>query len=301
MTPGGVPSGSRWPGIPNRPARASGALAIAVFGIAWSAIFVRWAGVPGVVSALYRVAIAGLVLIPARLARGGRGSPRACAVACAGGLFFALDLAFWNSGVMRTQAAVAVALGNNTPIFVGVLSWLIFRRAPGRRFWLGLALTLAGCALIMAADLREAGARPVRGDLLAVVGSGFFAGYLVTTERVRREMDTLTFSAWAIGGSIATMLIVCVAMGEPLWGFSGQTWAAFAGLGLLTQLAAYFALVYALGHLPATVTSVGLLAQVPCAAVLAALFLGEPLSSLQLAGAAIVLAGIVVVTGRAGK
>jgi len=66
-------------------------------------------------------------------------------------------------------------------------------------------------------------------------------------------------------------------------------------LGLVSQLAAYYALVYALGHLPATITSVGLLAQVPSTAFLAWLLLAEPLSAVQIAGAAIVLVGIYVV------
>jgi len=58
---------------------------------------------------------------------------------------------------------------------------------------------------------------------------------------------------------------------------------------------AYYALVYALGHLPATITSVGLLAQVPGTALLAMLFLGEPLSAAQILGGAVVLGGIYVV------
>ena len=56
-----------------------------------------------------------------------------------------------------------------------------------------------------------------------------------------------------------------------------------------------YALVHALGRLPATVTSVSLLAQVPGTAILAALLLGEPLSGIQVAGTAIVLAGIFIV------
>ena len=63
---------------------------------------------------------------------------------------------------------------------------------------------------------------------------------------------------------------------------------------------AYFALVYALGHLPATITSVGLLAQVPATAILAMIFLGEPLTGVQVAGAAVVLVGIYVVNRDAG-
>jgi drug/metabolite transporter (DMT)-like permease len=108
-------------------------------------------------------------------------------------------------------------------------------------------------------------------------------------------MDTLTFNTLAIGGSIATLLALCLVLRLPLAGYPPRAWFAMAGLGLVSQLAAYYALVYALGHLPATITSVGLLAQVPCTALLAWLLLGEPLTPFQLAGGAVVLAGIYVV------
>src|SRR4029078_10791181 len=113
--------------------------------------------------------------------------------------------------------------------------------------------------------------------------------------RIRTSMDTLTFSALAIAGSIVTLLVMCLVFGLPLAGFSTRTWLALAGLGLVSQLLAYYALVYALGHLPATIMSVGLLAQVPGTALLAMLFLGEPLSEVQILGGAVVLAGIYVV------
>jgi drug/metabolite transporter (DMT)-like permease len=224
-------------------------------------------------------------------------SARHAAIAIAGGVFFALDLAFWNTAVMKTQAAVASILGNNTPIFVGIMSWLVLRTRPRASFWIGLMLALAGCVLIMSANLRADTATrgSLFGDALALIASVFFAAYLFVTERVRRSMDTLTFNALAIGGSIAALLLMALALNLPLSGYPPRTWAAFAALGLVSQLAAYYALVYALGHLPATITSVGLLAQVPCTAILAMLLLGEPLTGVQVAGAAVVLVGIFVV------
>jgi drug/metabolite transporter (DMT)-like permease len=176
------------------------------------------------------------------------------------------------------------------------MSWAILRQRPRASFWMGLALALAGCVLIMNADLRAGGpAGHLTGDVLAVVASVFFAAYLMTTARIRASMDTLTFSTLAIAGSIVSLLVACVVMGVPLAGYPPRTWLALAGLGLVSQLMAYFALVYALGHLPATVTSVGLLAQVPGTALLAMILLGEPLGALQILGGAIVLCGIYVV------
>ncbi len=280
--------------------RAYGALALTVAGIAWSAIFVRWAGVPGTSSGFYRVLIAAAILIPWRLMRGATRpvNLRAALIAVAGGAFFAFDLALWNSAVLRTQAAVASLLGNNTPIFVGLATWWIFKRRPSRGFWTGLLLSVAGCIMIVVAGfgrVAAAGHHSLSGDLMALLAGVFFAAYLLTTERIREQMDTLTFNTLAIAGSVITLLIVCLVLGEPLTGYPPRAWAALLALGLISQLAAYFALVYALGHLPATITSVGLLAQVPCTAVLAMVLLGEPLSALQIAGGAVVLAGIYLV------
>jgi drug/metabolite transporter (DMT)-like permease len=279
------------------------ALLAAVAGIAWSAILVRWAGVPGAASAFYRVLVAGAVLIPWRLMRGATRpvSPRAAAVAVLGGVFFALDIALWNTSVMYTGAAVASILGNNTPVFVGFLSWLVFRKRPRVSFWIGLSLSLAGCLIVMRAPLPVNSGQHITlyGNLLAIGGSVFFAAYLVTTERIRQSMDTLTFNTLAIAGSIATLFLVCLVLRLPLAGYAPRTWAAVITLGLVSQLAAYFALVYALGHLPATRTSVGLLAQVPCTAFLAWLLLGEPLTPVQIAGAGVVLTGIYVVNRQA--
>ena len=44
------------------------------------------------------------------------------------------------------------------------------------------------------------------GDLLALSAAIFWAAYMVTTERVRTEMDTLTFNTFAIGASVSRCL-----------------------------------------------------------------------------------------------
>src|SRR4029450_10669720 len=120
--------------------------------------------------------------------------------------------------------------------------------------WAGLVLSLIGCALTIRAHLGgDTGAGTVAGDALAVAASSFFAAYLPPTERIRAPMDTLTFNTLAIAGSVVTLGVICAALGLPLVGYPPRTWLALAGLGLISQLGAYYALVYALGHLPAAV------------------------------------------------
>lgn len=279
------------------------ALAGAVLAIGWSAIFVRWADIPGSSSAFYRVFIAAAVLLPWRASHkpaGARRQPpsrRAYLTTAAAGVFFALDLALFNTAVMRSSAATTSLLGSNAPVFVGLGSWLVLGRRPHRLFWAGLAASLIGVTLmITAASAGDGAARhSMSGDLMAIAASLCFAAYILAVSDARESMDTLTLNAISMAASTITLLPICLAIGAPLWGYSRDTWMALVWLGLISQVGAYLCIAYALGHLPATVVSIGLLAQAPLTAMLATLLLGERLTVPQLAGGALVLTGIYIV------
>jgi len=268
-------------------------LVIGIVCIAWSAIFVRWTSIPGPASALYRLLIPAIVLLPTFLWPGRRQklSIRSYAIIAIGGFFFALDLAFYNTSILKTNAANATLLGNNTPIVVGLLTWLVFRRKPSLSFWIGLALAVLGSLVIVSADL----AKHVKfglGDIMALAAAACFAVYLMATEEVRAHTTTLEFLRLAILSSTIFMFLITLALRVPLEIPNRRTFLALLGLGLISQLGGYLALTYALGHLPATVTAVSLLSQGPLTAVLAALLLGEPLTIYQIAGGALVLVGV---------
>lgn len=269
------------------------ALTAGILCIAWSAIFVRWTDMPGPASGFYRMLIPAIVLLPTWFFD--RRSPsvnlQTLAIIAAGGLFFALDLALYNTSILRTSVANATLFGNNMPIVVGLLSWLFFGRRPPLAFWLGLLLALAGALAIVWADL----SRHVSfgsGDAMALGAAACFAVYLMATERVRTTTSTLVFLRLAILSSTLFLFVINRALGISLAIPPGRSSAALVGLGLISQLGGYFALTYALGHLPATMTSITLLAQVPLTAVLGAWLLAEPLAGAQIVGGALVLCGI---------
>lgn len=273
------------------------ALAVGVLGIGWSAIFVRWSGVSGMVSAFYRLALAALVLVPWHLATSRRGGPSSAAsrrAAVIAGVVFAADLAFFNSAIMITNAANATLLGVNAPIFVAIGAWMLYGQRPARRFWVGFALALAGMIYIVGTDVVL---HPTfgLGDLYALLGAMFYGAYLLYVQRARTGMDTLTFSTWCVCAGAASLLPVCLLAHQPLWGFSGQSWAALIGLALATQVVGHLLVAYALGHVPVTVSSIVLLAQAPLTAIFAWPALGERIRAGQAAGGALVLAGIGVV------
>ena len=286
--------------------RAYVALIIGVFATAWSAIFVRWAPIPGPASAFYRVFLAALIFWPYLLIaqrQSLRISQRSLWLAALGGLFFAGDLAAYNTAVLRTSAANAVLLGNNSPIVVGLFSWLLWKKAPRRVFWIGLAVAMSGSVLIITMDvLRHKTLSATAtvsyfgtGDILALLASVFFAGFLMVTERVRS-----TVGATALLGISLISSSLCLGIFDAVFGISLRVpslriWLALIAMGVISQVLGYFALTYALGHLPATITSVTLLAQAPVAALLAFFLLGERYGWPQILGAAFVLIGVALV------
>ena len=274
------------------------ALAFGILCIGFSAIFVKLAAVPGPVSAFYRVLIAAAVVVPWWLASGRqRPSAHDLGLIIAGGIFFGIDLALWNTSLLLTSAATATLLANNAPLWVGLASLVLFRERLSRRYWLGLALALAGMMCLVGGDaFRHLGLNP--GNLLAIAASVFYAAYLLTTHRARVRVDLPTFMGLSSLASLATLLALNLAMGTALTGFSQRAWLALAGLGLISQLGGWLAINYALGHLRAAPVSVCLLAQTVVTALVSMPLLGEYLGVNQLSGGVLVLAGIYFVTQR---
>jgi drug/metabolite transporter (DMT)-like permease len=264
---------------------------------------VRWAGVPGVTSAFYRVLVAAVILVPYWLfsRRGSIPPTSAILLALLGGAFFGMDLALFNTAVLRTSATNAMVLTNNSPVFVGIATWLLFRERPRITFWIGLALALAGCLVIVAGDMMKHGGVGIGdfgGDMLASAASVFFAAYLVTTGRIRAQMGTMTFTTIAVIGSVVTMFVVCLIVRAPLTHVPNAAWPSLLALGIVSQVGGYLGVTYALGRLPTTAASVGLLGVAPVTALLAVVFLGEPLTAAQIFGGTLVLAGIFTVNRR---
>jgi drug/metabolite transporter (DMT)-like permease len=282
--------------------KAYAALTIAVVAIGWSAIFVRWTAMPGLASAFYRVFFAALLLwLYLLLARKTRLhiDRRTLVLAGLGGCCFAGDIGLYNVAVLRTSAGSATFLSNNSPLFVGLLTWAITRKLPTLRFWKALATALIGAFCIVTVDAQHLGSRS-SADMLAVIASACFALYLLFTERLRQMCDTVTLLALSTAASALALFAICACTPHTLHILvipSAVSLLALLGLSLVSQLTGYLCLTYALGHLPATVASLIMLACAPLTALFALLVFGERMSILQLLGGALVLVGVWIVTG----
>ena len=83
--------------------------------------------------------------------------------------------------------------------------------------------------------------------------------------------------------------------GIPVTGYPWQTYFVFIAIGVFCQAVGYTSIVYALGHLPASIVSPTMVAQIVFTSLLAIPLTGENLSLIQILGGVIVIGGIILV------
>ena len=261
--------------------------------IALSPIFVRLSEAGPTATAFWRTALALPALWPLCLLQRPRlpaaGAPLLLLLA---GLAFAGDLAFWHASIRLTSVANSTLLANLASIFVTLAAWLFLKQRPSALFLAGLASALGGVTLLVHSSV-ESPSHALLGDALGVVTAVFYAGYLLGVKRLRdRACGTLLIMA--VTSTITTLALLPVALvsGERILPHSGSGWLDLVGLALVSHAAGQGLIAYALAHLPAPFSSVSLLLQPVMAALFAWVLLAEPLSPLQIAGGAVVLAGI---------
>ncbi|HEY1016772.1 MAG TPA: DMT family transporter [Herpetosiphonaceae bacterium] len=275
-------------------------LGIGVLIVSTSAILSRGLiglGVPTLAIAAGRLAFASLILTPLAWAKAGpqirRLERRDWLWGLAAGAMLAVHFASWISSLAFTSVASSTALVATNPLFVALASWLIFRERLARGTWLGVALTVAGSALIGFSDSGGgSGANPLLGDGLALLGALTASGYFLAGRSLRSRVDLLPY-IWMVYGVAALLLLALLPLaGLALTGLPPLAYALLLGLAVGPQLLGHTSFNWAIKYLSPTVVTVAILGEPIGSALLALLFFQEPLQPLQLAGGAVLLAGI---------
>ena len=277
---------------------ALGALVLGGIFLGCSPILVRVSHVGPIATAFWRQALA---LLPIALMFGRRGaggdarsrSVGDVVVAALPGACLAGDLIAWHISLHMTSIANSTLLANLAPIFVTLGAWLLFRERVRPAFLVGMAVALGGAFVLMGQSL-SFGRTHILGDALGVVTAMFYGSYIVTVSRLVGGYTTATIVTWSATATSLVLLPIALASGDVLLPHSAHGWAVLLGLALFSHAGGQSLIAYALAHLPASFSAVGLLAQPVGAAVLAWAMLAEPLGWLQALGGAIVLAGILL-------
>ena len=270
-------------------------LGVGIVAVSTGAIFARLADAPALVTAAYRVGLATLILLPFALWKSGaelRGlSRRQVGLAGLSGLFLALHFALWIASLDYTSVANSVVLVNTVPLWVALLAPLVTSDRIGRRTVLSAVLCVGGAAAI-GAEGASLGGDVLRGDMLAVGGAMAAAVYIVLGRKLRANLSLLSYVTVCYGCAAVTLWLLVLILRLPVLGFSTQTYWAFLGMAVISQVVGHTSYNWSLKWFSSSLVAVSLLGEPIGSSILAYFIFGEELTMVKLAGGGLILVGI---------
>lgn len=185
------------------------------------------------------------------------------------------------------------------PTFTVLLSALLFRRRIGRRALAALVLSYCGVALVFSHDLAGAAAREGVwiGGGFVLVSAFTYAIYLVTGTEVIARVGATRFTAYAMTVSSIACIVQFLIL-NPLASLRlpMAVYGYGATLALVSTVLPSFLTAAALKRIGANQVSLaGAIGPVSTIA-LGAILLGEAINAWQVAGAALVIGGVLMIT-----
>jgi drug/metabolite transporter (DMT)-like permease len=295
-----VDSGRGRPSAVGHPTpRDVGLMAVAVAAISTSAPLIAATAAPALAIAFWRnafgtLAIAPFALTGARLRELRTLGRREWRLTTASGGLLALHFATWVPSLTYTSVASSTALVATQPVWAALIARATGHDVPPRA-WVGMAVAFAGVLTLTGIDLTLS-TRAVVGDLLALAGAVFAAAYVTVGSQVRQTVTTTTYTFVCYGVCALLLLSACAVGRVHVLGFQPVTWLQLLALTAGAQLLGHSLINVVLQTSSPTVVSLAILFEMPGAAIIAAIWLGQhppwgviPAALLLLAGVAIVV------------
>lgn len=280
-------------------------LCVAVASVSFSGPLMAATVAPALAIAFWRnaigAAVSGLgVLRRPRQARalGARGQRRPLAIAAAAGVLLAVHFGLWVPSLTMTSMASATALVCTQVVFAALIARAQGAVLPAAVWW-GSALAIAGVALITGVDVTLS-ARAAAGDLLALGGGAAAAAYLAIGAHARQSLTTSAYTTVCYATAAAVLLAACLVGGQPLSGYSAEAWWRIVAVTVTAQLLGHSLMNVLVATTSPTVLALVLLLEVPGAALIALVWLGQHPPLTAVPGLVLLLAGLLVVTKSRG-
>lgn len=269
--------------------------------VSGAAILIRLSDAPAISVAFWRCALGVVVLLPPAIALKEKfPTGKTLYVGIASGVALGAHFGFWISSLDYTSVAASVVLVSNTPVFVAILSYLLFGEKTSPLSFAGILVALAGTTVI--AQDGSVGSAAIFGNVLAILGAVTFTFYVLVGRAQRSAAEpvgVLPYSIVLYSAAALALLPVALLSGDRLLGYSGETWFWLWAITLGPQILGHTVFNWALGYVEAAVVSGAVLAEPVVAAVLAWLILAErPGLPTVLGGGVVILGLFLLLRGR---
>jgi drug/metabolite transporter (DMT)-like permease len=202
-----------------------------------------------------------------------------------------------NAGERVVPAGTASLLVATAPVYASVLAVMFLGEHPGRRWWTGSAVALAGTAVIAAAHGLGFGA-----SALVVLAAAVLQGIFHTAQKpLLARYTSVEVTAYAMWAGTLFVLPWAGSLLRALPHAGGGTVGAAVFLGLAPSALGFVLWAYAMAQMDVGQVTTSLYL-VPAAAILISLvWLGQVPGPVELAGGAVALAGVALAGWRPRK
>jgi drug/metabolite transporter (DMT)-like permease len=267
---------------------------VAILAVSTSGPLMAATAAPALAIAFWRNGMATGVLLPWTLLRRRtelRSLPgRERTLAVVAGALLAVHFATWVPSLTYTSVASATALVSTQPIWAAFLA----HRAGARiapTAWAGIVVAVCGAAVLTGADVQASG-RALAGDVLALIGGMFAAGYVVVGSEVRRHVSTATYTTVCYATTAVLLLMCCLIGGVHLGGYPASAWGRLVAVTLGAQFLGHSLFNQVLRRVSPTMVSLAILFEVPGAAAIAAFWLHQRPHAAAIPGLVLLVIGV---------
>jgi len=204
------------------------------------------------------------------------------------------------AGLARTSVANSALIFGCTPVVVAIMASVAGHERLGAARWFGAVLSFTGIYAIVGHRAAMSTATIV-GDALIFIGMLCWSVYSVAAQPLLKRHSALVITGWAM--AIGTAMYLVIAAPQVLrtnWSaISATSWMLMAASGLLALAFAYMVWYTAVQKIGSSRTALYSNLTPIVAMAVAAAWLGERISGVQLIGAVLILSGIAVTRSAA--
>jgi len=203
---------------------------------------------------------------------------------------FTTDLTLWHYSMDITSVSNATIIVNSAPIFVAVLSFIIFKEKISKEFVVSFLVTYLGIiGLIFYSNNYING--KILGDILCMIAAFFYGVYLLVIARLGKE-NSLNIIFYTTLFCCMFSVIPMLIDGGNMFPSTQFEWINLVLLAFLCQFGGQYLITHGIGKISASEGSIGLLMQPITATILAVFLFSEVLNITQIIFVFVSLFGI---------
>ncbi len=199
------------------------------------------------------------------------------------------------AAVKRTSVGTGSLVIGVSPIVIALLSAMVGHERIRPVRWVGIFVAMFGLYLVVGHGV-DLGAQTWRGDALMMGGVICWAVYSVGSQPILKRHSPLIVIAltFSVGALLYVVTMIPILVGLNWGAVSGFSWLMMLSSALLALNLSYWIWYTGLQRLGGSRTSVYSYLTPVVAMVVAAIWLGEPISANQVTGAAAIFAGLLI-------